>query len=113
VAGACIDVSDGLVADLGHVAEVSGVGAVVELAKVPVSPLAGAIGGPAAAITAGDDYELLFTLPASAEARLNQATASTGVTVRCIGRMVAGAGVTVVDGEGRQVDLPSTGYRHF
>ncbi|MDP6565492.1 MAG: thiamine-phosphate kinase [Alphaproteobacteria bacterium] len=113
LASACIDVSDGLVADLGHLARASGVGAAVELARVPLSPLAGAIGGPAVAITAGDDYELLFTVPTSAEARMNQAVASAGVAIQCIGRIVAGADVAVVDGEGRPLELPSTGYRHF
>ena len=75
IAQAMIDISDGLVADLGHIAEVSGVGAVIEAARLPLSPAARAAiaADPlrlAAALGGGDDYELLFTARSELAAKL-------------------------------------------
>ncbi len=113
LAGACIDVSDGLVADLGHLAAQSSVRMVVELPNVPVTPLAGIIGGPGGAIVAGDDYELLFTAAAANEGRILAAGRDCGLAVSRIGLVDDGQGVEVIDEGGRTVALPRPGYRHF
>ena len=102
IAHAAIDVSDGLVADLSHVCRASGVGALIELERVPVAR------GVAAerAVVAGDDYELAFTAPAGAEKRLRE------FAVTEIGEIVAGSGVDVLRG-GRPYAVGDGGFRHF
>jgi thiamine-monophosphate kinase len=118
LARAMIDVSDGLVADLGHICETSGVGAVVALAALPLSPAARLLVAadpdllPRLAC-GGDDYELLFTAPEAAEPRLAALSAELGLPLTAIGRIESGAGVRLVDREGRQVAVESGGYRHF
>jgi thiamine-monophosphate kinase len=104
IAHAAIDVSDGLIADLGHVAAASGVKIVVEGEALPLSaPLRALWGGDAIlrAATAGDDYQIAFTGPpglAGPFTRIGHVTAGEGVELRC-----AGAAVPV----------PHPGYRHF
>ncbi len=99
-ATAAADISDGLVADLGHICRASGVGAVVDLEAVPLSAEVAALGAGARldALSGGDDYELVLTAPESAAIP--------------IGRIVPGAGVTVLDGAGRPVALARRGYQH-
>ncbi len=111
LASSCIDVSDGLMADLGHVAAQSSVRMEVELERVPLSPLADLIGGAVGAVTAGDDYELAFTARPEDENRLLAAAA--GVAVTRIGTVVTGQGAVALDGSGRPITLPRSGYRHF
>jgi thiamine-monophosphate kinase len=112
IASAAIDISDGLVADLGHLCEASGVAATIDAARLPLSDAArAAIAGEptlvAAALAGGDDYEILFAAPGSAGAKL----ASLPVTQ--IGRVVTGRGVTVVGADGAVITLEKGGYRHF
>lgn len=111
-ASAALDVSDGLVADLGHVAETSGVRIVIEAERVPLSPAARAARAAdprlmETILTGGDDYELAFTSPEA----LPEAIA--GVSIACIGRVEAGTGVAVLDREDRPVTLSAGGYQHF
>jgi thiamine-monophosphate kinase len=118
LASAMMDISDGLVADLGHICEVSHVGAVVEAERVPLSPAAqAAIAAEpkllAAALAVGDDYELLLTASPAAAAVVLQAGQAAGVAVTRIGRIEAGAGVRVVDARGAVIPLADAGYRHF
>ncbi|NQV61227.1 MAG: thiamine-phosphate kinase [Alphaproteobacteria bacterium] len=113
LATACIDVSDGLVADLAHLAEQSGACMRIELERVPISPLASLIGGATGAIVAGDDYELLFTAAPANETRLFAAAREAGVAVTCIGQVLKGQGVEVFDHLGNAVVLDHGGYRHF
>lgn len=112
-ATAALDISDGLLADCGHIAAASGVELVIELAQVPMSAALLAFAGePAArqcALSGGDDYRLAFTLPAAHLADLQQA----GWPVRVIGRVMAGQGVTLLDSQGQPVQLPRSGYQHF
>ncbi|ROR34969.1 thiamine-phosphate kinase [Inmirania thermothiophila] len=112
LARACIDVSDGLVADLGHVCRASGVGARIERAALPLSPAAQAAlaagGDPAAPLVGGDDYELLFTAPPWAAA----AVAGLGEVAR-IGTVEAGAGVRIVEPDGSERRLEAGGWDHF
>ncbi|MEQ8262635.1 thiamine-phosphate kinase [Pseudohaliea sp.] len=101
VATAAIDVSDGLLADLGHVAAASGVAIALASESLPLSPAVAAAGerGRAWALGGGDDYELAFTLPAGA-------VPPEGCTR--IGEVCEGAGLSV-DGE----PADASGYRHF
>jgi thiamine-monophosphate kinase len=103
VASAAIDLSDGLLGDLGHVLRRSEVGAEVEWARLPRSPwLAAQTAEVQAAclLSGGDDYELLFTAPADAAAAVLAAGAQAGVTVCTIGRVVAlnTEGINATDG---------------
>jgi len=107
-ARACMDVSDGLFQDLGHICRASGVAAVVEAALVPLSAQAAAAGPEwrERAIIGGDDYELLLAAPAGA-------LPPAGVAATCIGRFEAGEGVRVLDPAGRDLGLDGRGWSHF
>jgi thiamine-monophosphate kinase len=117
VATAAIDISDGLVADLAHICERSGMSAEVEFERVPchpkVMPLKGLPAVRDAVLAGGDDYELLFTAPTARRRDVAEISAATSVGITSIGRIVAGTGVRVTDGLGRKVELPSKGYEHF
>ncbi|HEX6999771.1 MAG TPA: thiamine-phosphate kinase [Gammaproteobacteria bacterium] len=116
VASAAIDVSDGLLADLGHLCEASGCGAVVDVEHVPLSAELLAVFPPqdalAFALGGGDDYELCFTAsPANAE-RVEAALEGCGTTARRIGRLVEGRDVACRR-DGEPFDPPARGYVHF
>jgi thiamine-monophosphate kinase len=118
IAHAMLDVSDGLIADLGHICECSRVGATVALEALPLSPaarrvVAGAPGLAAELATAGDDYELLFAAPPEADAALERLAAELGLPLTPVGAIEAGAGVRLVDAAGRPVPVASPGWRHF
>jgi thiamine-monophosphate kinase len=113
-----IDVSDGLLADLGHVCEASGVAATVTAAALPLSPAVLAVEAGerdlrARLATAGDDYELLFTAPAGADAAILAVSREAGVPVTAIGAVAAGAGVRLLDADGQAIAVERAGYRHF
>ena len=111
---AAIDVSDGLVDDLGKLCRASGVGAVLRAGSVPVNGyLQTAYPGDAVemALTGGEDYELLFTAP---EDVLQRAQRGMDTPIAIIGEVVAEPrGVQVLDASGRPMELPSTGWDHF
>jgi len=118
IARAAIDVSDGLAGDMGHVCETSGVGAVIDWPKVPLSPAARQLlaRDPAlrpAILGGGDDYELLFTAAPESASGLADLAARHDVAVTAIGRITEGEGVVVRDAEGAEIALASPGYRHF
>ena len=113
-----LDVSDGLIADMGHICMESRVGAIIEAARVPLSPAgrAAIAADPAllaVALTGGDDYELLFTAPPATAGDLARLSVDLNVPVSAIGRIDAGAGVRIVDENGGDVTLGAHGYRHF
>ena len=114
IASAAIDVSDGLCQDLGHVLEASGVGARIDAGLVPLSPallhLAGETAARALALSAGDDYELLFTVPPDRVDRLG--ALGTGDAVTEIGVVEARPGLRL-DGRSGPADAVPPGYRHF
>ena len=118
LASAAIDLSDGLLGDLGHVLQRSGVAAVVNVDALPRSAVLAA--QPRALqheclLAGGDDYELLFTAPAHQQAALRAAADSAGVAVTRVGDVVAVAtpSLRVVDGQGRPVAAPWRGFDHF
>ncbi|WP_035485267.1 thiamine-phosphate kinase [Geminicoccus roseus] len=115
-ASACLDVSDGTLADLQHILDTSGaalgepLGASIDATRLPLSDAAAAMpGAVAAALTGGDDYELLFTLPP--ERRPVLATLPFPVTV--IGEITRDAGITVTGPDGTPIEPGSAGWRHF
>ncbi|WP_308719887.1 thiamine-phosphate kinase [Komagataeibacter xylinus] len=114
IASAGMDVSDGLVQDLGHMARESGVGAIIEAPQVPLSPAVRAL-GPSwlpQCLTGGDDYELLLAVPPAQESRLLAHAARVGVAVTRIGQIVPGSGVRVRDEAGRDIKLARRGWSH-
>jgi len=116
-ASACVDVSDGLVADLGHICNSSGVAAEIDAALLPRSSALMALYDEAAALqcalSGGDDYELCFTVPAARVADVQADLSRLGCGATRIGRIVEGAGVRVrgLDGEWMNTDRP--GWEHF
>lgn len=117
LATAAADVSDGLLADAGHIAEASGLGVRIMLASVPLSAPYQALRGAdeaarLAAATAGDDYELVFTVPADREAAILALSERLALRLTRIGTMVAGAGVTVIGLSGATIAVPYLGYQH-
>lgn len=119
VARAAMDVSDGLVQDLGHLCRAAGCAADVEAAAVPLSPAARALldGDPALLallLTGGDDYELVFAADAADRMRIEAAGAAAGTPVTRIGRLVPGAPAVVVRaGDGTILPLARGGWSHF
>jgi thiamine-monophosphate kinase len=117
VASSAIDLSDGLVGDLAHVLERSKVGAEVDWDALPRSACLAAQPEHLqreCLLAGGDDYELLFTAAPAARAAVLQAAADTGVPVRCIGRIVPGAGLSVRDAAGQPIEWRAhRAYDHF
>ena len=117
VATAAQDVSDGLLADLGHIAQQSGVGIVVEATRVPVANVLRNLCTPAQALelalTAGDDYELVFTAAPGQRQSVDAAARTAGVGVTRIGHVCAGEGVSVVGVDGNALTFSRQGYDHF
>jgi thiamine-monophosphate kinase len=110
-ATACLDISDGLAQDLGHILTASGVGAALDLEALPLSPALRALPEREAwrlALTAGDDYELCFTLPDG----LTPPVSPDGLAVTRIGTITAAPGL-VLRCRGERVDEELSGYRHF
>ena len=116
-AHACIDVSDGLVADLGHVCKASDVGAEIDIALLPDSPALRELFDAGARaplqLAGGDDYELCFTAPTATVDTLLGELARSGCAAACIGRVVAEPGVRVRDARGDPFELPRGGWQHF
>lgn len=114
VASAAIDVSDGLAADLTHVLEASAVGATIRETDLPLSPAVAGAGarGRALALSAGDDYELCFTVPADRLGLLSERQAALECPVRSIGEIEAQPGLRCVREDG-SLFAPEPGYRHF
>jgi thiamine-monophosphate kinase len=115
-ASAGMDVSDGLVQDLGHICRASGVAAEIEAGLVPLSAQASAAGPEwlATCLTGGDDYELLLAIPPRHEPTLREATRASGIAVTRIGTFLTGPpGVTVRGEDGKPMALATGGWSHF
>lgn len=117
LATAMIDVSDGLLADLGHIARASGLGAVVDAAALPWAALHAACTDGAATrdalLAGGDDYELLFCAPPEADDALAALSARLALPLTRIGAMQSGDGVRLVDAAGAELPVGRRGYDHF
>ena len=118
-ATAAMDVSDGLVGDLGHICKASGVTAEIGAGTVPLSAAAAAVVAAdpallATVLTGGDDYEILATVPAANAATYAEAAREAGVPVTIIGRIVEGRGPpTVLDASGAVLPLGRRSFDHF
>jgi thiamine-monophosphate kinase len=118
LASAALDVSDGLLADLGHIADMSKVRVVVEASRIPLSNALQALWGDddkarVLAATSGDDYEIAFTAPESNRSAILKAAMDASVAVTEIGQVEAGEGTVLVDPAGREIAVPRKGYVHF
>jgi thiamine-monophosphate kinase len=114
LATAAIDVSDGLVADLGHVLDASGVGATVDASLLPLSDVGrGVPGAREAALGGGDDYELLFTAPTERRDAVAALAPGLDHPLTRVGTVKTGRGLDVVDAAGRKLSLEPMGWRHF
>ncbi|MDQ2075789.1 thiamine-phosphate kinase [Marinimicrobium sp. ABcell2] len=116
LASAALDISDGLVADLGHICAASDLGAEVYVEDLPLSPvLAGLEDRDQAlnwALSGGDDYELCFTVPEEHMAEVGLLIAQGELQATVIGHMVAGASVQCLH-HGQTFELDQPGYNHF
>lgn len=117
IANAAIDVSDGLLADLAHIAKASHLAARVNSCRVPISPQLSAVVNEEQALeyalTGGDDYELCFTVCADRRQQVLDISVSLGLSISEIGKMVAGQGVSCVDKQGDEISFTRLGYQHF
>lgn len=114
---ACIDISDGLLADLGHICQASDVGAELDAPSLPRSRALRELHGEAQALEfalgGGDNYELCFTVPPAHVAQVLADLGRVGCGVTAIGRVVAGNGVRVRDAHGQWLQPEMKGWEHF
>jgi thiamine-monophosphate kinase len=116
-ATAAIDISDGLLGDLGHICRLSGVGATVELDRIPISDIAAkhvdTDAGRTAIVAGGDDYELCFTAPANSRESIDDLQNMLGVHLTRIGQIRRGKGVSLLGPDGKAMKVDGRGYDHF
>ncbi len=115
-ASACIDISDGLLADLGHIVEASGCGAEIRLDRLPRHQSLEGLGEPdrwRLQLTGGDDYELCFTLPERHAELLDDLAVTGGAGLTVIGWMRGGPEIRCLAPDGGSFEAGSAGYEHF
>ena len=116
-ANACIDISDGLLADLGHVLKASGCGARIEIDKLPYAESLAELEDSARwnyQLSGGDDYELLFTLPPHHKVLTGRPGANNlGINLSIIGEIEKGEGVRCISPDGTIYDPQKAGFEHF
>lgn len=118
LASAMLDVSDGLLGDLGHILERSGTGAIIDVAALPFAPLLATGADPALAhrclLAGGDDYELLFAAPPAAHTAITALSATLDLPLTRIGTLTAARGeLRLREPDGRLRAPAETGYDHF
>ena len=117
IAHAAIDVSDGLAADLGHILTASGVGAVIELERIPLRPPVSGVQENGKLwnfiLGSGDDYELCFTVPAARRGQMQGIIDTLDYPVSRIGKIVAGSGIRFKQADDSEYHLPKSGFMHF
>ena len=118
LAHAGMDISDGLVADLGHMCAASNCGAEVAVASVPLSDAVAELiaNDPSligTALTGGDDYELLLAVPPDRVAAVREAARRSGTAIAEIGRIVQESGLTFRDRDNRPLAFEKAGFTHF
>ncbi len=116
-ATSCIDISDGLVADIMHVTDSSQVGAKIYFEKIPLSkefnfnltddaliiPLV---------LSGGDDYQLCFTIPVTKQTEFDKVVKENKISVTCIGEIESQSGVRCIKNN-KEIDIQDAGYEHF
>ncbi len=112
IANACVDVSDGLLADIAHIAEASQCGIQLDLNAIPLPAISDTEQARRYALSGGDDYELVFTVASSNQAKLDKLISQTDLPISRIGEVVATKGIQLLDNN-KPVDLPRFGYEHF
>jgi thiamine-monophosphate kinase len=117
LATSAIDISDGLLADLGHICKLSKVAASVDFESIPVSSIGakhlGSKEGLTAIVAGGDDYELCFTAPKNARESIEELSDVLGVNLTRIGEIEKGSGVKLLDESGKPVATDARGFDHF
>ncbi|WP_199911836.1 thiamine-phosphate kinase [Dongshaea marina] len=117
IASSALDISDGLLSDLGHITRASNVRAQIHLEQLPLSESMRALTEPEEAwrlaLGGGDDYELCFTVPEAHRGSLDTALAHSGVRHTCIGRIVPGEPGVELYHDGHKIELEARGWDHF
>ncbi len=118
LASAATDISDGLLADIGHICKASGVGARVEAAATPLSDaarrlLAAEPGLSERVLSGGDDYELAFTIPSGREKEVAALSAELDLPLCSVGAITASADVVLIDANGKEGLVRGGGFQHF
>lgn len=117
LAHSAIDISDGLLADLGHILECSKVAAVIEMGAIKCSAVMEKYLPQTVAINCllagGDDYELCFTAPAAKCEEIESLSCELEIPLTRIGRINQGVGLVVLDAAGKSIELEARGYDHF
>ncbi len=116
----CIDISDGLLADLGHILAASGCGALIELPRLPLSAAYRSCcrhdssdDDLTKALTGGDDYELCFTINPERLQNVTSIAEKCGVNCVTIGKITADKGIRCIEQNAQLVEIPASGYKHF
>ena len=116
LATACIDISDGLAADLGHICDASGLGAEIHLDRLPITDALSELANEARwdfQLGGGDDYELCFTLPKASKSHLARLSERVGVKLSVIGEMTDQPRVQFLNQDGSEFLPQRSGYNHF
>lgn len=118
IASSCIDISDGLLADLGHLCTAGDCGAGLHYAELPLSSAARQLiatdpGLGELPLIGGDDYELCFTAPASRHADIRSLATQLDYPLTCIGQIETERGIRCQEPDGRMKNVSGHGYRHF
>lgn len=117
IAHSAIDVSDGLLSDLGHILERSHVGAEIYLQNIPHSavlqPYMSQELGQRCVLAGGDDYELCFTAAAKSHEQIERISRELNLPLSCIGHIVSGSTCKVLQADGTELKLERSGYDHF
>jgi len=117
-ATSCLDISDGLLADIGHICTQSGVGAVIQRDRIPLSNATGAVlekGSEAWnwVVGGGDDYELAFTVSVTKAKQVEALARDAGEKITHIGEITSGSAPVFVDELGHEVKVSKIGWAHF
>ncbi len=117
IANAAMDISDGILVDCRKLCEASGVRALLHYASFPLSETGNYVQSHhgqefLCCISAGDDYELLFTVPEEKQGVLHHALSALDTRFTCIGRITTGQGIVLCDAENMPMNLPVSGYEH-
>ena len=115
LANSAIDISDGLLADLGHILEQSNVGATIKISSIPHSQFAD-LGDKdilKMILAGGDDYELCFTASSSNHSKIIKLADSLGIPMSCIGQITKSNNLVILGLDGEVLDFKETGFDHF